>query len=171
MALTTAQRIRVKIQDAPVLVDRVLYGDGTASSYLVPHVNLADGTAYVPGVGGWSATGATFNPSGLISFATAISANSAFRVVYAYSHFSDDEIDQFLADGGSVLGAAVEAAQALMFDGLKRSRWMASDGSSYDDLAGQAHVRAMYEQLRKELEIEALASGGFQSWSENQAEW
>ncbi len=133
MSLTTAQQIRLKIADIPRLSDLTFYGDGLASSFVLPHNNLVSGTAYVPNGAAWASTGATFNTSGMVSFANTISANSAFRTTYVYSVFSDDEIDHFLTAGGNVNGAAIEALHTLMFDAAKRARWMGSDGSQYDD--------------------------------------
>lgn len=167
---TTAQQIRLKIQDIPVLADVTLYGDGIASTFLLNYANLTSGSAFVPSAagGGWSGTGATFNASGSVSFATAISANSAFRLSYVHSTFSDDDIDTFLSAGGTVVGASMEALVALMFDATKRARWMASDSSSYDDTSAQSHLRGMYELLQAEVEKEAVFSGGIDSWSVNQ---
>lgn len=172
MSLTTAQRTRLKIADAPRIVDITRYGDGTANTFATEHVNLTSGSAFVPaGATAWSATAVTFNASGFYAFSGVISANSAYRVTYVHSVFSDAEIDQFLEDGGSVIGAAVEAVGSLMFDSLRCSRWMASDGSSYDNTSSQAHARAMYDKLVEELEREGSTAGGFQSWALGQDGW
>lgn len=170
MALTSAQRLRLKIQDVPIRVDLTLHGNGTARVFQVEHRNLANASAYVPAAGGasWSATGCTIDASGTFAFSGTISANSAFRVVYDHTTFSDTEIDQFMTDGGGIIGGAVEALQALMFDAVKRARWMASDGSSYDDTSAQSHLRGMYEQIKEEQHSEAIAAGSFGSWSLNQ---
>lgn len=174
MALTTLQQTRVKISDPPRIEDRTLYGDGTAQVYQMPHVNTTTASAYVPvGAGGtaWSATGCTFDVSGSLSFSGVISANSAFRVRYVQTTFSDDEVQNFLDNGGSVVGAAVEAVESLMFDSLKRARWMASDGTQYDDTSAQSQLAKMHELLNKQLEAESSVAGGYGSWSLNQGDW
>lgn len=171
MALTTAQRVRLKIQDQPLLKRVTLVGDGTASAFDLVHRNVTDGSAYVPAAGGWSATGATFVNSGVVGFAGAISAQSAVQVTYVHSTFSNDEIDQFLADGGSIVGAAIEAVQALMFDGLRRQKWAAPDGTEVDDTAAMRLLNDLYKTLKSEEDDEAIVSGGgMTSWSETQAE-
>ena len=94
MPLSTAQQLRLRIQDQPTLVDVTRYGDGTAVSFPVPHRNLVSGTAWVAlGHTAWSATGATFDPTGQIVFSSVVPANSAFRLTYLRTTFSDDEID------------------------------------------------------------------------------
>jgi hypothetical protein len=171
MSLTTAQRVRLKIADAPRIADLTRYGDGMAVTFTTEHVNLTSGSAFVPNGAAWTSTGATFNASGFYTFANVISANSAYRVSYVHSIFSDAEIDQFLEDGGSVVGAAVEAVGSLMFDAMRCSRWMASDGSSYDNTSSQSHARSLYDKLLEELEREATTAGSFQSWALNQDGW
>ncbi len=166
MPLNSAQNVRLLIQDQPILADSTYYGDGRASQFLIPHRNLTSASAFVPGAGGWSSTGATFNASGTVLFGTAISANSAFRLTYVHSTFSDEEIDQFITDGGTVLGAGVQALQSLMFDGLKRARWAAPDGTQYDDTAAMRHLNDLHDRLREELGEEAIAGGGINSWSD-----
>src|SRR5690348_9304896 len=109
MTLTTAQQVRLKIADIPRLADLTFYGDGLASAFLLPHSNLSSGSAFISGAGTWVTTGATFNESGMVSFANVHSANSAFRTTYVYSVFSDTEISAFIEAGGNVNGAALEA--------------------------------------------------------------
>lgn len=168
MTLTDAQRVRLKIQDIPAIADLTHAGDGTANTFGLPHRNLVSATAYVPGAGGWTATGATFDPTGYVQFSAAISANSAFRTRYVYSVFSDAEIDQWLTDGGSVVGAAKEAVQALMFDGTRRARWSSPDGTSWDDTAAIGLLKALYEKLDKEEQDAAIGTGSLGSWSLDQ---
>lgn len=168
--LTTAQQIRLRIQDQPRRADVTRYGDGTANSFLTEQTNLTSGSAFVPAAGGWSATGATFDASGLVSFSGVISANSAFRLTYTYSVFSDDEIAHFQSAGGDVLGASVEAVQALMFDGLKRGSWAAPDGSRYDDTAAMALLNSLYDKLKAQQYEQADFGAGLQSWSITQDE-
>lgn len=173
MAFTEIQKVRIKIADPPILEDLTRYGDGTAQYFVLPHVNLTTASAFVPvGVGGtaWSATGCTFDASGQLSFSGVVSANSAYKVRYVHTNFSDDEIQAFLDEGGSILGASLEAIQSLMFDATKRARWMSSDGTQYDDTGAQAHLRSMFDLISGQLETEALSGGGFASWSINQAD-
>lgn len=169
MALTTAQQVRLRIQDIPALANDTHYGDGTATLFVLPHANVTSGSAYVP-IGGtaWTATGAAFNASGYVQFSGIIPANSAFRLSYVYSTFSDDEINHFTAVGGSVNGAALEAVQALMFDSLKRARWMAPDGSQHDDTQAQGQLMRMYEAFKSDAKDDAIGGGAVESWALNQ---
>lgn len=171
MTLTTAQQIRLKIADLPRLADSTWYGDGLASAFLLPHTNLISGSAFVPITNTWSATGATFNASGMVSFATAISANSAFRTTYVHSVFSETEIDNFVEIGGNVNGAAIQALHTLMFDAAKRARWMGSDGSQYDDVAAGEYLWKAYSAIKEEDFQAGAAAISFQSWSLNQGDY
>lgn len=169
MTLTTAQQVRLRLADAPLLADVTRYGDGTATVFTLAHTNLTSGTAYVPlGATAWTATGATFNASGTVAFSGVISANSAFRVTYVHSTFSDDEIGHFTAVGGTVAGAALEAVGTLMFDAVKRARWSSPDGTSFDDTAAMSHLQALYDRLRVEQGEAAVGSGSLDSWSVEQ---
>lgn len=171
--LSDNQRVRLTIQDPPIRADVTLIGDGTAASFLAPHTNLTSASAFVPGAGNsaWSATGFSYSLNGEYSFSGVISALSAYRLTYTHTTFSDDEVDQFLADGGSVNGAALEAVKSLMFDAVKRARWMSSAGELYDDTNAQTHLREMYKQFSQELEKDAAAQGGIISWSVNQGSY
>ena len=172
MALTTAQQVRLKIQDPPTLADNTYYGDGQSLSFTLPHRNIVSGSAYVFNASGqWSATGATFNTSGSVSFSDIMSAGSGFRTTYVFSNFSDAEVEHFITAGGNVNGAAVQAIEALMFDSLRRARWMAPDGAQYDDTQAQAMLSRMYTQFKEEGAEEAIYGGGFQSWSLNQQDY
>lgn len=172
MTFTTAQHVRLRIQDIPTRIDATYVGDGTAATFALPYRNLSSGSAFVPlGNTAWTATGATFDPTGVVSFSGVISAQSAFRTVYVYSTFSEEEIDQFITVGGSVNGASQEAVLALMFDGLRRARWAAPDGSSYDDTAALRTLKDLYDTLRLELEDEAISGGGVESWALEQGSY
>ena len=175
MTLTSAQSVRLKIQDTPYLGAENLLGDGTAVTFALARRNLSSGSAYVVTTGGYSATGATFDASGAVTFSGRISANSAFRVTYVYSTFSDDEIDHFLTVGKSVVGAALEAAHALAFDGLRRASWGAPDGARFDDTAAQRHVMDLIKMLedeeREDEADEAIAGGSAASWSLEQGNY
>lgn len=168
MPLTTAQRVRLRIQDQPTILEHVLYGDGLADTFALPGGVITSATAYVTSGAAWSATGATF-ASGYVQFSGVISAASGIRARYVRSTFSDDEIDDFVTVGGTVNGASLEAVKTLMFDGLKRSSWTAPDGTSHNDTAAMGLLRDLYAVLDAETEDEAAAAnGGVMSWSEEQ---
>lgn len=172
MTLTTAQQVRLRIQDQPLIADTVYYGDGKSSLFQLPHRNITSGTAYVPGAGNqWTATGATVDSSGYVAFSGVISANTGFRVRYVHSTFSDDEVDHMIAVGGTVNGAAIDAVQTLMFDGLKRASWSSPDGTSYDDTAAMSLLRSLYDTLQEESKQEAIVAGGISSWSLTQGDY
>ena len=169
MPLTTAQQVRLRIQDLPALADATYYGDGSGSAYALPHRNLTSAAAFVPGTNGqWSATGATFDVSGVVTFSGVISANTAYRTRYTFSVFSDEEIGHFTAVGGSVAGAALEACRDLMFDSLKRASWAAPDGSQYDDTRAIEMLKTLHDTLQQEIATVQVADGGFISWAQNQ---
>ena len=176
MALTTAQQIRLRVQDQPKIADVVRYGDGSASAFDLQHVNLTSASAFimvsaggVPATG-WSATAATFNASGYVTFSGVPSANSALKLRYVYSTFSDDEIDHYQTVGGNINGAALEAVQALMFDGLKRSKWKAPDGTEYSDVEAMKELNDLYDRLKVEELEDGIAAGGFGQWAVTQSE-
>lgn len=172
MTLTSGQDVRLMIQDQPTLAAYNLHGDGTASAYLLRHFNITSASAYAPSLGGptaWVPTAATFNASGMVSFDRSLPTESAYRLTYTHSVFSDEEIDHFLTQGGGRNGAAREAVKVLMFDGVKRARWVAPDGSSYDDTAALEHLRAMYKLFTDALTTEeSTLGGGVVSWAETQ---
>jgi hypothetical protein len=169
VALTVLQAVRLKISDVPTVADETLSFDGTATVFALSHANAVSGTAYVP-LGGtaWTATGATFDPTGWVAFSGVGAAGSAFRVRYVHATFSDDEIGHFTAVGGDVLGAAVEACEALLFDAAKRASWSSPDGTQFSDTAAQAHLLALHERLKAEQREAAVTSGALESWSEQQ---
>lgn len=172
MTLSTLQQVRLRIQDPYRYGEETRVGDGTAATFKLgqgaPHSWITAPSAYVVASNAWSATGATFDTGfGIVAFSATISANTAWRATYQWAVFSDDEVNQFLSDGGDVLGASIEAIRALMFDSLKRASWSAPDGTSYDDTAAQSQLAKMYELLKDE-QREAPA-GGIESWSEQQA--
>ena len=171
MALTTAEQVRLRIQDKPTIFDSTLAGDGSATIFGLGVTNVVSGMAFVPGVGGWTATGATIDATGFVAFSGAISANSAFRVRGVHTVFSNDEIGHFTAVGGTVAGAALEAVKALMFDSLKRAKWAAPDGTEYDDTAAQQQLQKLYEQLDEEVNEGAVDAGAYASWSLGQEGW
>lgn len=167
MTLTSAQILRSRVQDAPRLEEKIMLGDGRASMFWVERENITSGTAFIVTPQGWSATGATFNSSGYITFSAPISAASAVRALYVYSIFSDDEIDYWLT-AGSIPVAAREVARTLMFDSMKRARWVASDGSEYDDSKALSLIRELIDDLDKEIEASYLTDGGIVEWAMNQ---
>lgn len=177
MALTTAQYVRLRIQDIPAIWDQTLYGDGTADTFSLNQRNQSSATAFVPiGAGGgtaWSATGGAFDSAvGSLQFSGIISAQSAFRVRYIFSVYSDDEINTFLtAGGGSVNGATIEAIQSLLFDAQKRAVWRAPDGSMYDDTAAQKALKDLYDVAVNQQAQDAIAGGGISEWGYNQGNY
>ena len=168
MALTSAQELRLRLQDLPVVADNAYTFDGTGSAFALPHRNLTSATAYVPVAAGWSATGAAFSPSGYVTFSGVGSANSAFKARYVHSVFSDDEVDHRLTTKNSVNGAALEFVTDLMFDGLKRARWSSPDGTSYDDTAAMGLLKELYKTLKEEVAETEIGQGDMPSWSLNQ---
>lgn len=172
-ALTTAQQVRLRIQDIPAIADVTLYGDGTADTFSLVQRNQTSATAFVPlNATAWSATGATIDPTfGSVQFSNILSANSAFRVRAVYSVFSDDEISGMVVAGGDVVGASIEAVQTLMFDGLKRAVWRAPDGSMYDDTAAQQALKTLFDVLKDQQSDLAAAEGGISEWGLNQGNY
>lgn len=171
MTLTNSQQLRLRINDKLRYGQEVRGGDGLAATFQLaqgaPFSTVTAASAYLSAAGGWSATGATFNADlGLVAFQSAISANTAFRVDYQWSVFSEDEITQLLADGVTIAGAALGAVKTLMFDSLRRSRWAAPDGTQYDDTAAMGQLTKMYDQLHEEAR--ESPEGGIESWSQNQ---
>lgn len=176
MTLTTAQQVRLRIQDIPQVFDIEWNANGSATEYQLrngaaEYRNITSATAYIPVAGVWSATGAAFNTSGYVAFSGVVSANSALRTRGVHSVFSDDEVGHFTAVGGTVAGAALEAAHTLQFDALKRAAWAAPDGTTYDDTKAIDALKALIDELKEEVNDEGLAAGGFQSWSINQETW
>jgi len=173
--MNLSDSVRLRIQDPWRWDEEQRVGDGTGSAFKLkqgsPHSNVSAASAFVVGSdGGWSATGAAFETAlGLVTFSGRISANTAWKAIYQWSVFSDEQIGQFTAVGGDVLGASLEAIRTLMFDGLKRARWMAADGTQYDDTAALSLLKNMYELLKEE-QREAPA-GGIESWTEQQAHY
>lgn len=171
MTLTTAQQVRGRIQDYPALFDYELLADGRSSSFAVAQgaatvMNITSASAFVLAAGVWSATGAEFNTSGWVTFSGVIPVHSAIRVRGVWSVFSDEEIGHFTAVGGSVNGAALEAVRWLRFDALKRAKWAAPDGSTYDDTAAIAALNKLYDDLRQEVaEADYSDGGSIESWS------
>ena len=164
MALTTAEQVRLGIQDKPRVARDTYTADGVSTGYQLPHFNMTTASAYVIAAGAWSGTGATF-ASGEVSFGTAISANSAFMVHYTYTVFSDNEIDHMItAGGGSINGARLEAVQTLMFDSLKRARWQSPDGTMFDDTKAQDTLSKMYDKFSNENLQDAIGGESLLSW-------
>lgn len=168
MPLTDHQLVRQRITDPPRYYDSAHYGDGIATRYTLPVSNLVSASAFVqPGGTAWSASAATFNPTGFVDFANPISAQSAFRIVGVYTVFSDEVIDERVSAYG-VRGAALECCYDLLFDAAKRARWGAPDGSQYDDTGSITALNMAISALKHEEEEAAIQGGGFWSWAETQ---
>lgn len=161
MPLTSAQRVRQRIQDEPRRADAVYRGDGTATQFSLPHNNITSGSAFVPAAAGWSATGAAFDTSGFVTFSNVVSANSAFRLVYVHSVFSDAVIDEYVSAYGQA--AALQCAYDLLFDATKRARWAAGE-TSYDDTEARHVLRDIISALKAELQEGALGVGEVMGW-------
>ena len=175
MTLTTAEQVRGRIQDIPTRFDEEFVGDGKRAVYPITlgagyATNVVSGTAYVLNGGVWASTGATVDASGFVQFSGVISAHTAYRVVGVQTVFSDAEIGHFTAVGGSVNGAALEAVRWLRFDALKRAKWAAPDGSTYDDTAAIAALKQLEDDLKAELVETESDPGGFESWALGQDE-
>ena len=172
MPLATADAVRLRIQDQARPAYEVRYGDGITTRFELPHRNITSATGYVqPGGTAWSGTASvTFDVSGFVEFTTIIPNNSAVNFRYVYSVFSDAEISHFTAVGGNVAGAALEAVRALRFDGLRRAKWAASDGTQYDDTAALQALDRLESALRLEAQ-EASSAGDLTSWGERQEEY
>lgn len=171
MPLSSLDALRLRVSDRYRYAEEIRQGDGTASAFKLaqgaPFSNVISASAYVATTAGWTTTGASFDTGlGLLTLSGVVSALSAFRVQYVWSVFSDDEMNYFLGVGPGVAGAALEAVKSLMFDGLRRARWSAPDGTSYDDTAAMNHLRGMYAQLHDEAR--EAPDGGIESWSEQQ---
>lgn len=169
MTLTLIEQVRLRINDQAKAAYSYDYGDGQKVRFELPYRNVLSGTAYVS-LGGtaWSATGATFNTTGFVTFTSPIPANSGVAFDYTYSVFGDSEIGQFTAVGGSVPGAALEAIRTLRFDGLRRARWASPDGASYDDTTVIGELGRLESALLFEIESNAIAGGAITSWGEQQ---
>lgn len=172
MTLDITAQVRLRINDRWRYQAEDLLGNGYDSAYKLaqgaPYSTITAGSATIRLATSHSGTGATFDTAlGIVSFSGVISAQSAFRAAYQWAVFSDEEVTQFLSDGGgSVAGASLEAVRTLMFDHLKRARWQAPDGSQYDDTQSRVLLKQMYDMLK--AEIDEVPSGGIQSWSEQQ---
>lgn len=172
MPLTSADLVRQRIQDPLVYEDATYYGDGTATRFKLPHVNLQSGSAWVaPGGNAWVSTGATFNVTGYVDFAQVVSAQSAFRVAYVHSVWSDDTIGEYITAGGGILGAALQCAYDLQFDNGKRSQWMAANGATYNNVQAGHFIKDIISAIKEEMHEEAVGGGSMWSWSETQGEY
>ena len=178
MPLTTAQIVRGRV-NAPFIYDsEQIVGDGTASSFKLkqgsPFSTIsATATASIATTAGWSATGATFDYTlGRVTFSGVISANSAVRMDYLYSIFSEDEMSYFTAVGGGVPEMCLLAVRHLLVDYAKRGRWAAPDGSTYDDTMAFASLKALESGLQDEIHgSEVGPIGDSVSWPEDQQNW
>ena len=172
MTLSSASLVRQRIQDFPQPIDDTYYGDGTATRHRLPHVNLQSGSAWVsPAGNAWVATGGTFNVTGYVDFANVVSAQSAFRVAYVHSVWSDDTIGEYITAGGGVLGASLQCAYDLLYDNVKRSRWMAANGSQYDNMQAGQFVKDIISAIKEEMQEESVFGGSMASWAETQGDY
>lgn len=168
--LTTGDQLRSRIQDPIRFEIRDLVSDGRSLLFPVPHTNLLSGSAFVLSGSSWVNTGATFMPEGVVALTSGAPFGSSLQVRYYHSVFSDEELGTWIT-GYGFLGATREAIWALMFDGLKRSRWSSPDGTSYDDTQALRILEQLDRRVDRELQDQAAGAGGFGSWSENQQDW
>lgn len=173
--LTSAQAVRLRIRDLPVIADDTYIGDGSGRLFNLPHENISSGSAFVPGANGqWSATAAAFNASGFVEFDGTISANSAWRARYVHSVFSDEDIEHRLTTESGLTRVSLAFVKDLMFDGLKRAKWAAPDGSEYDDTKAIDLLDKLYRALAGEIaEVDseaAIAGGAIAGWAVTQGE-
>lgn len=172
MTLDITAQVRLRIQDHWRYAAEDMYGNGFDATFKLaqgaPYSTITAGSATLRGTASYTATGASFDATlGLVSFSGVISANSAFRAAYQWAVFSDDEVTNFIQQGGgTVAGASLEAVRALMFDGLRRSRWAAPDGSQYDDTRAIDHLKTLYSAFWHEQR--EAPEGGIASWTEQQ---
>lgn len=121
MALSDLERLRLQIQDRPrVALREVLgYGDGAELNFLTQlHPVAAESEAVtVNGVLKTPGTDYTLDDAvGLLTFTVAPATGAAVRVTYRWSTFNDAELEDLLAQHGSVRRAAIAALEMLLAD-------------------------------------------------------
>lgn len=177
MPLTTAQQVRLRIQDPWRFGEETLLGNGSGSAFKLqqgaPYSTLisATGSVFLPPPTGWTATGCTFDAAlGRVAFSGIISANSAIQANYLWAVFGEDDIGFFTAaGGGSVAGAALQAVRALRFNAPKRARWASPDGTQYDDTQAMRALKELEDDLEEEvIRYEEGPAGDYASWAEEQ---
>lgn len=170
--MTLVDQVRLRIQDRPRYGNEELFGDGYNATFKLaqglPFSFVTACSAFARGAASYTSTGATFDLTlGTMAFSGTISANSAVKATYQWTIFSDDDINTFITAGsGTVAGAALEAVRTLLFDAQKRARWIASDGTQYDDTRTHDMLMKMYDQIWAELR--ETPEGGIEAWSEQQ---
>jgi hypothetical protein len=174
MALTTAEIVRLRLNDPWRREYEVQFGDGTASSFKLfqgaPYSNTISGTASVINTG-WSATGNTWDVSaGYVEFSGVISAGTGVRFDYQWAVFSDADMAYFTAQGG-ITNAVLAGVQTLMGNAWKRARWQSPDGHQHDDSKAMDHLKTWRSALRAELVDDIGPEGGFESWGIGQSEY
>ena len=183
MALATdsAHQLRFRINDLAKRQEYQFVGDGTAATFqlnalpggIVTGQGAAGGpSAFVP-LGGtaWSATGCTFDlRNATVAFSGVVSANSAILTTFYHGTFGIDEIDFITANYGAGAGGVVAAIDILMADASKRASW-AGGGVSYNESQTMNNLKIWRDAQRAVLTDEAGPQGGFESWSDNQADY
>lgn len=177
MALTTAQQVRLRIQDPWRYGSEEALANGTASAFKLaqgaPYSTVISGSALAATQAGWSATGCAFNTAlGLATFSSLPAGQTPFMFTYQWAVFSDDEVGQFTADGGTVRGAALMAVRTLRFNAPRRARWAAPDGTQVDDTQVMRALKELEDDLQAEIiRYEEGPAGDYTSWAEGQAEY
>lgn len=179
MPLTTAQIVRSRLNDPIRFDSETLYGDGTASAFKLkqgsPYSTISGGsfTANIAVAAGWSATAHTaFDPTaGLVTFGTAISAQSAIYCVYSWSIFSEDELSYFTGQGG-IPQATLMGVNHLLVNYAKRGSWAAPDGTNYNDTQAINALMALRSALIEETQGALLGpDGSTVNWAETQQDY
>ena len=138
MPLTDRERVRRDIQDKPAEVTEQFVGDGAQLVYVLSRPNPSDVVVT-------TATGmltATVSGARLTLSAT---TDEIFDVFYTSAVFSDDDIDDWLANEGSVDGAILRGIRAQIMGDY--SMFRAPDGTSVDNRLRQQQLVQMYREL------------------------
>jgi len=178
MALTTAQQVRLRLNDPWRYAQETQYGDGSGSALKLqqgaPYSTIISATASIlwSANSGWSATASTIDAAlGTMVLDGVISAHTAIQMDYQWAVFSDDEIEYFTAAGGDTRGAALMGVRTLMGNAWKRARWAAPDGSQYDDSKAMQNLMRWESALIAERTVEDGPAGSFVNWAETQADY
>jgi hypothetical protein len=174
MALTTAEIVRLRLNDPWQYASEVHFGDSTGSGFRLiqgaPHSCTISGVASVVN-GGWSATAVAWDTArGYVTFFEAVPANTAVRFDYHWAVFSDDDMAYFTAQGG-VIDAVIAGVETLMSNAWKRARWAAPDGSQYDDSKAMDNLMKLRAAMTAKKFEEVGPAGGLASWAEGQGDY
>lgn len=65
--------------------------------------------------------------------------------------FEDDEITEFLSEGGSVTGATILALRTLYVDRARRGKFLVLPGMTFSDTAALEHIRQALKMYGADL--------------------